>query len=69
MSISGNASTTTNLTHCFVAQGVKPSGQRHLDDTEDIEVVLLNKEDVFDLMEMVRHKQRQNGLIYQSGNT
>lgn len=50
MSISGNASTTTNLTHCFVAQGVKPSGQRHLDDTEDIEVVLLNKEDVFDLM-------------------
>ena len=50
MSVSGNASTTSNLTHCFLATGVTPSGSRHLDATEDISVVLMSETEVFDLL-------------------
>jgi len=50
MTISGNPSTTNNLTHCFLAVGVTPQGERHLDSTEDIEVQLMSKEEVFNLM-------------------
>lgn len=57
MSISGNASTTTNLTHCFVAQGVKPSGHRHLDSTEDLDVVLMDESEVRELLERDEIKQ------------
>lgn len=50
MTISGNSSTTNNLTHCFIARGVRPSGKRHLDSTEDLDVVLMTEEEVRSLL-------------------
>lgn len=50
MSVSGNSSTTNNISHCFVAKGVKKIGAQHLDSTEDLEVVLLDRSQVWDLM-------------------
>lgn len=50
MTISGNASTTNNLTHCFVAEGVRPEGKRHLDNTEDLDVELMSEKEVYDLL-------------------
>lgn len=50
MTISGNASTTNNVTHCFVAQGVRLEGHRHLDSTEDLDVVLMTKDEVYRLL-------------------
>lgn len=50
MTISGNPSTTDNLTYCFIAQGVTYSGARHLDRTEDIEVVLMTPDEVYSLL-------------------
>ena len=50
MTISANPSTTDNLSHCFLAKGVKKTGSQHLDSTEDLEVVLLNEADVRDLL-------------------
>ena len=50
MSVSGNSSTTNNISHCFVAKGVKKIGMQHLDRTEDLEVVLLDRSQVWDLM-------------------
>lgn len=46
MVISANPSTTTNLTHCFVAKGVKRVSTQHLEATEDIEVVMSTPEEV-----------------------
>lgn len=50
MSVSGNSSTTNNISHCFVAKGVKKIGTQNLDNTEDLEVVLLDRSQVWDLM-------------------
>lgn len=50
MSVSGNSSTTNNISHCFVAKDVKKIGTQHLDSTEDLEVVLLDRSQVWDLM-------------------
>lgn len=50
MTISGNPSTTNNLSHCFVATGVKKLGGQHLDSTEDLEIVILDEAHVKDLM-------------------
>ena len=50
MTISGNPSTTNNLTHCFLARGVRLSGKRHLDSTEDLDVVLMSEEEVYGLL-------------------
>lgn len=50
MTISGNASTTSNLSHCFVAKGVKKISGLHLDSTEDLETVLMDTASVKDLM-------------------
>ena len=44
--ISANPSTTTNLTHCFLAVDVEKVSQQHLDATEDIEVYLFPQEEV-----------------------
>ena len=49
--ISANPSTTTNLTHCFLATGVEKVSGQHLDATEDIEVYLFSQENV---KEMIR---------------
>ena len=50
MSVTGNASTTNNITHCFVATGVRKISGQSLDRTEDLEVHLLSREQVLDLM-------------------
>lgn len=50
MTISGNPSTTNNLTHCFLAVGVRSEGQVHLDATEDLEVKLLTREELYALL-------------------
>lgn len=58
MTVSGNASTTNNLSHCFVATNVRQlSGERHLDRTEDITVCLLSYEQVLDLLVCDQVKQ------------
>lgn len=59
MSASGNASTTSNLTHSFLAVGVKPNGKRHLDKTEDLDVELLTRSQVYDLLLRDEIKQSQ----------
>lgn len=50
MTISGNPSTTSNITHCFLARGVKKISGQHLDATEDITVCLLDETQVKDLL-------------------
>lgn len=57
MTISGNPSTTDNMTHCFVATGVRDSSRRHLDATEDIEVLLMSESEVYALLERDEIKQ------------
>ena len=51
MVISQNPSTSTNLTHCFLATGVERIGTQHLDATEDIEVYLFSQEEVRQMLE------------------
>ena len=48
--ISANPSTTTNLTHCFLATGVEKISQQHLDATEDIEVYIFKQEEVKEMV-------------------
>ena len=50
MTVSGNSSTTDNLSHCYVAEGVRKISGQHLDSTEDLEIVLLDTAQVKDLM-------------------
>lgn len=55
--LSGNPSTTTNLTHCYLARGVTKTGTQHLDATEDISVKLLTREEVRGLLDRDEIKQ------------
>lgn len=55
--ISGNPSTTNNLTHCFVARGVKPTGKMNLDSTEDLEPLTLSRDELLELMASDEMKQ------------
>ncbi len=57
MTVSGNCSTTDNLTHCFLAKGVRKTGNQHLDSTEDITVCLMDENDVRDLLVCDQIKQ------------
>lgn len=57
MAIAPNASTSTNFTHCFVATGVEPLGQQHLDPTEDIDVRLASREEVLAMLRSGELKQ------------
>lgn len=50
MQLSGNASTTNNLTHCFVARGVELTAKQQWDATEDLKICLLEKEQVKELL-------------------
>lgn len=51
MTVSGNSSTTNNLSHCFIATNVKKlSEKQQLDRTEDISVCLLTRSQVLDLL-------------------
>lgn len=48
--ISQNPSTTTNLTHCYLARGVRKLSDQHLDATEDIAVRLLSPAQVKEML-------------------
>ena len=50
MTISGNASTITNMTHCYLATDVEPISTQHLEDTEDLSMHLLSREEVKTLL-------------------
>ncbi len=50
MTIAPNSGSADNLCHCFLAQGVKPTADRHLDETEDIEVFLKKPTEVYDML-------------------
>lgn len=55
--LSGNSSTTTNLTYCFLAEGVERIDTQHLEATEDITVHLFSEEEVRQLLENDEIKQ------------
>lgn len=55
--ISGNPSTTNNLTYCFLAKNVVPTDTQHLDATEDISVVLLSRDELLDMLKRDELKQ------------
>lgn len=57
MAVSPNASTCTNVTHCFLAVGVEPVAGQHLDATEDIEVWTFSREEVRKMLERGEIKQ------------
>ncbi|MCM1292381.1 MAG: NUDIX hydrolase [Bacteroides sp.] len=57
MVISGNPSTTNNLSYCYLAQGVKRTSTQHLDATEDVEALTLSREELLELMMSDRMKQ------------
>lgn len=48
--ISQNPSCTTNLTHCFFADGVRLVSSQKLDETEDISVRLLSPGELADML-------------------
>ncbi len=55
--ICGNPGSTNNRTYCFIARDVEPVGERHLDATEDIEVCLLSRDEVYGMLLEDRVKQ------------
>ena len=57
MTIGQNPSICDNLTHCFVAEGVEKVSGQHLDASEDIEVLLMSKAEVLDML--INDQQKQ----------
>ncbi|MCM1450350.1 MAG: NUDIX hydrolase [Clostridiales bacterium] len=55
--ISGNPSTSNNLTYCYIARDVVPTQDQHLDTTEDIAVTLLTRPQLLELLESDQMKQ------------
>ncbi len=49
--LSANASTMTNLTHCYLARGVMPVRNPSLDEGEDLEVRLFTRQEVRQMLE------------------
>lgn len=58
MTLSANPSCTSNLTHSFLAVGVEPVSTQHLEETEDIDVVIMTAAEV--------HEKLLNGEIVQA---
>ena len=50
MTLSANASTMNNLTHCFLARGVKRTSSQHLEATEDLTVHLFTLDELKHLL-------------------
>lgn len=48
--LSGNPSTTNNLTYCYVAERVRKISDQHLDRTEDVAVRILSRKEVENLL-------------------
>lgn len=57
MTIGQNPSICDNLTHCFVAEGVEKVSGQHLDASEDIEVLLMSKTEVLNIL--INDQQKQ----------
>ena len=57
MTIGQNPSTCTNWTHCFLATGVEKLQDQHLDRTEDIDVLLLSRNEVLQMLNSGQLKQ------------
>ncbi len=55
--LSPNASSNSNLDYCYIAKGVRLTGTQHLDRTEDIEVLLLTRDELFDMLQHGEIKQ------------
>ena len=55
--LSANPATQNNLTYCYLATGVEPLGEQHLDPTEDLRVHLLTREEVLKLLRTDRIRQ------------
>lgn len=45
-----NPSAMTNICHTFIAQGVRKVAEQNLEKTEDIEIVLMTKEELLEAM-------------------
>ncbi len=56
-SISPNASTMNNLSHTFIAKGVKKTTKQHLEATEDISVYLVPQEEVLQMLKQGKFMQ------------
>lgn len=50
MTVCANPATQTNMTHCFVAEGVERVGDRRLDATEDLRTHLMTREELLSLL-------------------
>ena len=50
MTLSANPGTMTNLCHCFLATDIEKVDEQHLDLTEDLEVHLLSRQQVYELL-------------------
>lgn len=48
--ISGNPSTTNNLTYCYLAEGVELTQEQHLDPTEMVTPLTLSREELLEMM-------------------
>lgn len=57
MVIAANPGSQNNLTYCFLAEDVELLGDQHLDETEDIEVVVLSRDEVFEMLRNDRIRQ------------
>lgn len=55
--LSGNPSSTNNLTYSFIAEGVKRIDTQHLDATEDINVKIMSEEKIKQLLRDDKIKQ------------
>lgn len=55
--LSGNPSTTNNLTYCFLAEDVELTDAQHLDPTEDVEALTLSREELLELLMSDKMKQ------------
>lgn len=55
--ISANPGSQNNLSYCFIARDVEPSGHRHPDATEDLAVKLLTRDEVLALLTSDTMKQ------------
>lgn len=57
MQLSPNATTCNNLSHSFIATGVEQTTMQHLDRTEDIDIVLLSRDQVLSMLRNDEIKQ------------
>lgn len=60
MTLSANASTMNNLTHCFLATGVQHTSEPHTEATEDLVVQLMSRKQV---MALLRSNQIRQALM------